>query len=489
MLWNFDQISVMFSGLTGEQLLNGNWGIEREAQRVTAQGELALTTHPSAFGSKLYNNRITTDFSESQLELITPPFPSIKKAYDYLGDLHNQVERELKDEYMWPLSMPPRLPEDDKIPIARFGDSWEGREKEIYRMGLATRYGKKMQMISGIHYNFSFGEKLINTLYGQFGTSVQKQDFVDIVYFATARNYLRFRWLLVYLFGASPSFDPSYSPVVYQELEKIRQCCPECCDPVNNYEQYATSLRVSRFGYADSVRGRDSVSYNSKAGYIQDIRRLMALRSHKFGKIGLFRNGVQIQLNSNILQKESEFYSSIRLKQVAEKGESQLDALESRGVKYAEVRILDLNPYEKEGISLNEMRFLHIFMLLCLFEQSNFLQEGELKILNMNHHLIALSGRKQGLTLYRFNGRRIQMNEWCRDIFERLGIIAKLLDAAQGGGVYQECIAAEYEKVVHPSLLPSSLMQQDMKIRGESFIRFGLRKAMEHGMQMAKSLF
>lgn len=482
--WNFEQISSILPDKDRRLLLEGKWGVERESLRVTSQGDLALTEHPLVFGNKLENAEVTTDFSESQLELITPPFSSVEETHGYLAKLQLKVEKELKGEYMWPLSMPPRLPDDEKIPIAHFDGSQAGREKELYRMGLASRYGRKMQMISGIHFNFSFGEHLLDTLYEQFGEGKQKQDFTDDVYFATARNFLKFRWMLIYLFGASPSIDSTYYPVVYQDLKQVRQCCPECCDPIGSYEQYATSLRVSRFGYNNAVHGRYSVSYNSRKDYIQGIRKLMATKSKKFSEMGLFHDGKQIQLNTNILQRESEFYSSIRLKQVTQNGETQMEALERRGVKYAEVRILDLDPFEKEGIGLNEMRFLQVFMLYCLFEQSDFIREDELEQMNKNHHLVALAGRKRNLRLYRYGSGRIRIKEWSRNIFNNLYRIAEWMDTEQGDRRYQECTEQEFKKVLDPSLLPSSRIFREIKNNKEVFAQFGIRKAVELKKQL-----
>ena len=198
----------------------------KESQRIQRTGELALTEHPAEFGDKLTNPEITTDFAESQVEMITPPFPSIQSTYGYLSEIQRRVEAGIGDELLWPLSMPPRLPEEQYIPIAKFNDSAIGSEKEIYRKGLALRYGKKMQMISGIHYNFSFGSQLLDFLCRQFGNDRGKQDFINEVYFALTRNFLRYRWLLIYLFGASPTIDATYHSVICCDLKIITQCCP-----------------------------------------------------------------------------------------------------------------------------------------------------------------------------------------------------------------------------------------------------------------------
>lgn len=483
MLWNFEEISNMLLKEKRSILLDGKWGIERESLRTTYSGKLALTDHPPAFGSKLKNPEITTDFSESQIELITPPFNSVEETHGYLKKLQEKVENELKDELLWPISMPPILPDEEKIPIAKFDASPEGSEKETYRLGLAARYGKKMQIISGIHFNFSFGSELLDTLHKQFGQNIEKRIFTDNIYFAMARNFLRYRWLLIYLFGASPSIDPTYFPVMQREIKIIKKCCPECCSHIYSYEKYATSLRVSRFGYSNSVQGKYSVSLNSLADYIKGIRKLLSTKSDKFARIGIFRDGRQIQLNDNILQKESEFYSPIRLKQVTANGESQLDALEKQGVKYAEVRILDLNPFDKTGISINQMLFLQVFMLFCLFEQSNFIYEKDLEVINKNHHLVALTGRKQKLKLYPNESGIVSLKEWGNEIFNKLNFIADLVDKGIDSSKYKECVASEYRKLHDTSLLPSSRIQQEMKEKGERHFEFGLRIALDHKYQ------
>ncbi len=477
MNWDFEKAICLFSAGNSQLLLDGLFGIEREAQRITPDGELVMTPHPAAFGNKLENSLVTVDFSESQIELITPPFESVEETYAFLKKLHLQTDKELGSEYLWPLSMPPRLPGEEMIPIAKFDDSPEGREKELYRMGLATRYGRKMQMISGIHYNFSFGDGLVDHLYRKFGNDTDKRAFIDDMYFSMARNFLRYRWLLIYLFGSSPCADQTYDPVIGNELKMVRKCCPECCSSQYKHKQNAISLRVSRFGYSDSVQGKRSVSYNSLNDYIVGIRRLLATKSRKFTKIGLYRNGRQIQLNGNVLQKESEFYSSIRVKQNIEKGETQLDALEKRGVRYAEVRIIDLNPFEKTGISLEQLRFLQVFMLFCLFEYSPPIEDGELEKINKNHHLVALSGRENNLKLFGHDGKR-RFTEWSRNIFSKLDFIASLIDIAGADDRYRKCVESEYEKIVDPSLLPSSMIERE--VDREGYLEFGTRKAIEH---------
>lgn len=483
MNWTFEKVLDIIEKTDSSLLIKGNWGIEREAQRVTKRGNLALTDHPAAFGNKLLNSEITTDFSESQLELITPPLSSVDEIYKYLEMLTLKVNDELKNELLWPLSMPPRLPSEEIIPIAKFADTPEGREKEIYRLGLANRYGKRMQMISGIHFNLSFSEELFDVLYEYFGNGEDKCEFTDKAYFSMARNFLRYRWLLIYLFGASPSVDHTFNSVIHNELKTIKKCCPECCNPINNYKKYATSLRVSRFGYSNDEQGKFTVSYNSKSEYLQSIRKMLNTKSKKYSQIGIFRDGKPIQLNDNILQKESEFYSAIRLKQVTEKGESQLEALEEKGVRYAEVRIIDINPYERTGISLEQIYFLQVFMLFCLLENSDYINRKELDLINKNHNLVAISGRKNKLQLYQYTRGQVLLEDWGQYIFGKLFQIAKVMDATGNSSKYMECVFNEFIKLRDKSLLLSNKIINDMKLKGDNFITFGIRKALEYKNQ------
>lgn len=469
MNWNFEKTIDLFSSSERKLLLNGKWGIEREFQRVTKDGELALTPHPAVFGDKLNNKEITTDFSESQMELITPAFSTIEEVYHYLQYLHKKVEKELGNEFIWPFSMPPKLPDEELIPLAQFDESKEGQMAYRYRQGLANRYGKKMQMISGIHFNFSFGDEILKRMKQSFGEKVEIQDFKDELYFSVARNFLRYRWLLIYLFGASPSYDPTYDVVIKKQVDHIRKCCPECC---NQYDQYATSFRVSRFGYSNPVKLKESIYYNNKEEYIQGIRALMSKKSRRFSNL-------EVQLNDKILQKESEFYSPIRLKQVTKTEENQIDALEERGVKYAEVRVVDINPFVKTGISLEQMRFLQIFMLFCLFEENRVLDYDEMNLANKNHHLVALAGRNPNLMLKHYNGNKISLAEWGKEIFGKLYRIAILIDSEENGFVYTHNLLREKQKLKYLSLLPSSRMHLEMWSKGDCFLEFGMRIARE----------
>lgn len=477
--WNFNQISNLIFGLPDTSfLLEGRWGVERETQRTTAGGEMAVTNHPEVFGDKLENPEITTDFAESQLEIVTKPYRSVAEVFGQLKKIHKTVDDGVpNDEFLWPLSMPPILPDDERaIPIAKFNQSESGQKKYIYRKGLAHRYGKKRQMLSGIHYNFSFGDSLIDFFYHQYGGGMDRKSFQNEIYFATARNFMKYRWLLIYLFGASPVYDESYESALDKELDIISNQCHNLRDRLKTYQKNAISIRVSRFGYSNEVEHQQHISYNQLSEYLYDIRKLLNTTHNKYERLGIYQNGEQIQLNSNILQNEGEFYSPLRFKP-RKKCESQLKGLEEEGVCYLEIRILDNNPFEKVGISLNQLHFMQIFMLFCLFEDNRFMTEEELRLANENHHITALTGRKPNVKLYQYDGSEVLLTDWAEEVFAKLNKIAIAVDHTSGNNTYHRVIKEEWAKVTNPNLILSEKMLTEMEKHKESYLEFGMRLA------------
>jgi len=473
MLWDFNSISGFFSDrYNGSLLVKGKWGLEKESLRITRRGELALSPHPEVFGDKIENPCIKTDFSESQIEMITPALDSIEEADNYLKYLHSVVERGIGDELLWPLSMPGPLPADEMIPVAVFNNSKDGREKEIYRSGLALRYGKKMQMISGIHYNFSFGDELWEALHGRFAPHTGLKEFINDAYFAVARNFIRHRWLLLYLFGASPESgdycndDEVNSSADYEEKQS----------PVIND---ATSVRMSSSGYGGGVGNRYEVSYNSPGKYVGDIRRLLSTKSKDYARFGIFRDGKQVQLNDNVLQTENEFYAPLRFKRIGKPGKMQLDNIESDGVQYMELRIFDLNPFYVTGISLEQLHFIHLFVLYCLFDKSKPFTEMEFHEADKNANLAAIRGRDENLMLVQ-NGLKFSIKERGMEILHRMRTIALILDEVNGDGKFNRSIDFQYMALNDAELLPSSWIVREMKKNNESHAEFGLRRALEN---------
>lgn len=480
MHWDFLKMIDLFSGENArELLLSGKWGLEQEALRVTPDGDLALTPHPEVFGNKDSNPYITTDFSESQIEFITPALGSIEETFSFLTRLKDEVTRGLKNELLWPQSMPGPLPPNDMIPIARYANTDDGKRKEIYRSGLALRYGKKIQMISGIHYNFSFQDAFWTKLIDDLGIKSEKQNFINESYAGLVRNVLRYRWLLIYLFGASPVADDNYHNGIAQK-SAIDHCDIDSASSFKKTTQNATSLRMSRFGYENGEQGKFSVSYNSIEDYIGDIRNILSTKNENFSEHGLYQNGRRIQLNDHHLQLENEFYSPVRFKQLPHRGETLLDALEARGVDYLEFRVFDLNPFKKNRISLEQLYFTQVFMLFCLFEPSEYLSPAEVVQIDSNAHKTALNGRSENLTLKGLNGSETSFQTWSAEITVKLRGIAALLDKNSSENVYQNSVENQYKKILNSSLLPSSRIVEEMKNNNENYVNFNLRMAKKH---------
>lgn len=262
------------------------FGIEREALRVAIDGNIVKTDHPHQLGSKLTHPHFTTDFGEAQLEIVTPPYSSIKEAMRSLSKLHRYYYQMVQGEHLWPLSMPPPL---DKIRIADFGTSSRGIDKRLYREGLAKRYPIEMQMISGIHANFSFEKTLSNDA------------MMGII-----RNFLRHGWLLTYLFGASPSRKFPYS----------------------------TSMRLSEKGYYSRIQNQIAISFNSYEAYLSDLEKALSTPHAPYKGYGL---------NSNLLQIPGEHYTRIRPKSIRE---GHIDYLEIRSLDLNPYAPMGVSPSE-----------------------------------------------------------------------------------------------------------------------------------------------
>lgn len=457
-------------------LLSGKWGLEKESLRVNPDGSLALTPHPKSLGSSFSHPYITTDYSESQLELITPAYKTVEEAYYFLEQLHLFVLNNISGEKLWPLSMPCHLPDSENIPIAYYGESQEAKQKEIYRRGLARRYGKKMQMICGLHYNFSFSDDLLGFLYKKSDQTMEFQDFKNKAYFALARNFLRYRWLLVYLLGASPVVDESYRSEVIKSLDAFGD---DDCRGSSYHKENAISLRMSKYGYSNTRQTNVRVSYDSLEQYISDLRKALHTKDERYTKIGLHKDGEQIQLNDNLLQIENEYYTPIHFKQHLENRETMLQALEKKGVNHIEIRALDLDPFEPFGVNLEKLHFLQVFFLFCFFEDCDSLDDEERDCVNKNQKLVALRGRELGLMLKQCKKTEISLQEWGENIFGKLESIATLLDTSSEKPKYMRVVRKEAQKIKDISQLPSTRILQEMEDQYESYVDFGMRKVHE----------
>ena len=392
-----DLLLRRLAALPPEALPGMRRGLEKESLRAAPDGALALTPHPAALGSPLTHPHITTDFSESQPELVTGTHGSVQACLDELRQIHQVVYAEmaaLGDEMLWASSMPCKLPPDEMIPLGYYGTSNVGRAKSVYRMGLGHRYGRRMQTISGIHYNWSLP-----------GAGSEQ-------YFGLIRNFRRHAFLLLYLFGASP--------VVCGTFVQGRQHALQPLGSRAMYLPHATSLRMGRLGYQSDAQSTLAVSYNGLEGYAASLQDALTRPWPAYEAIGIQApSGDYNQLAVTLLQIENEFYGTIRPKRVIEPGERPLHALRARGVEYVEVRLMDLNPFLPVGIDEQTMRFLDVFLLHCLLSDSPPDSPAEIEALKRNQHLVAERGREPGLKLA-CGGMEVALTDWAAQVMGEL---------------------------------------------------------------------
>ncbi len=452
-------------------LRGGRKGVEKESLRVTPAGEIVQTRHPAVLGAPLTNDHITTDFSESLIELVTPPFGETWELLQYLCDIHQFVYRHLDDELLWATSMPGAIESDARIPLAQFGTSNVGRMKTIYRHGLGVRYGRIMQAISGVHFNYSFSTALWDVLEHVNQSALARQDFVSEQYFSVLRNYRRYGWLVLYLFGTSPAVSRSFFAGRETDLQPL--------DRDTVYEPFGTSLRMSDIGYRNKNQATVSVSVNSLDEYVRDLSRAISTPYPPYEKIGVKVNGEYRQLNANILQLENEYYSFIRPKRIARSGERPTKALQRAGVEYVEVRALDVSAFDPVGVNQNKLRFLEAFLALCLLRESEPISRGEQEDLDANHLKVARRGREPGLTLNR-EGRSFPMVDWARELLDSMQGLCEMLDQGEPGRPYAAALEQQRAKLDDVERTPSARILTEMRQTGETFFELALRMSKLH---------
>ena len=452
-------------------LRGGRKGVEKESLRVLPDGYIAQTQHPESLGAPLTNENITTDFSESLIELVTPPFGETWELLQYLCDIHQFVYRHLHDELLWATSMPCAIKGDASIPLAQFGSSNVGRMKTIYRHGLGLRYGRIMQAISGVHFNYSFSAKLWGVLEEVNRSKLPRQDFVSEQYFGVLRNYRRYGWLVLYLFGTSPAVSNSFFAGRENTLSAF--------DRDTVYEPYGTSLRMSDIGYRNKNQSTLSVSVNSLDDYVRDLSRAIGTPYPPYERLGVKVNGEYQQLNANILQIENEYYSFIRPKRIARSGERPTKALHRAGVEYIEVRALDVSAFDPVGVNQNKLRFLEAFVALCLLRESAPISRSEQQALDANHLLVARRGREPNLKLNR-EGREIPMNQWAGELLDAMQGLCEMLDQGEAGRPYSLALEQQRAKIDDVERTPSARLLAEMRQTGESFFQLALRMSRLH---------
>lgn len=465
---------TMPSWLESQHLTGMLRGIEKEGLRVKPDGHLAQTPHPTKLGSKLTHPFITTDYSESLLELITDPKASPKDTLTMLRQLHVLVYQALpEDELMWPLSMPCMLSADDAdIPLADYGTSNTGRLKTLYRSGLGVRYGRRMQTIAGLHYNLSFGDALFATWQDKLGEHQESlQDFKNAKYLGLIRNFKRLTGLVLYLLGASPSVCPNFVAGRKHDLEPLNEA--------TLYKPAATSLRMGKLGYTNSVQEHLDIRYNYLPEYVDGLRAAIQTPHDGFKALGLNdEEGNPIQINDHILQIENEYYSPIRPKQIAGRGETPTEALERRGIAYVEFRAIDLDPYSDVGIRLSSACFLEVMALYCLLNDSPDLLPDEDEELAINIERVVNEGRREGLQIIS-DGAEQPLVDWMLAHLNNMLPLAALLDAHYGGNDYRTAVALMQGKAGHSESTISAQVIADSQRLG-SMWELGKTLAEQH---------
>src|SRR3984957_7450498 len=451
-------------------LQGGRKGVEKESLRVLPNGSLARTPHPALLGSALTNEHITTDYSEALVELVTPAFTQSWELLQYLLDLHQFVYRHLGDELLWATSMPCNIQRDADIPLAQYGNSHVGRMKTVYRNGLGLRYGRMMQAISGVHFNYSFPLRFWEAYAAARESRRHDAGFISASYFELLRNYRRYGWLVLYLFGVSPVVCKSFLRGREHELQDFGHGTA--------YEPYATSLRMSDVGYRNRNQAGLSVSVNSLDEYVRDLSRAISTAHPPYEALGVEVDGEWRQLNANVLQIENEYYSFIRPKRVARSGERPTKALRRAGVEYVEVRALDVSAFDPVGVNQNKLRFLEAFVALCLMKESPPIPDSEQAALDANHISVARRGRDPALLLWR-EGRDVPMREWARELLDSMTGICELLDHGDPDKPYSQALATQAGKVENVALTPSARLMTELNA-GESFFDLALRMSAAH---------
>jgi glutamate--cysteine ligase len=460
-------------------LLQGLRGIERETLRVDGQGILARTPHPVQLGSALTHPQITTDYAEALLEFITPAEHDIGLALHRLDAIHRYAYTKLGGEMLWSQSMPCDLPSEEEIEIAWYGSSNIGMLKHVYRRGLALRYGKAMQCIAGIHYNYSLPEQFWTLIAQSEGIMEERRhalrDFQSESYIAMIRNFRRYSWLLMYLFGASPVLGTGFLRGRAHQLETLSD------DTL--YLPYATSLRMSDLGYQNDAQSGLRPHENSLESYVTSLMDAVNRPYPPYADVGTKKDGEWVQLSTNILQIENEYYSTIRPKRVIRTGERPVQALCNRGVQYIEVRCLDVDPFEPVGIAVETGRFLDAFLLFCALEESPKINAMEGQVHARNFARTVKEGRRPGLTLTRegqAESEEIPLQDWALELIERIRPLAELLDKEHNyKGAHLESLEAQKAKVRDPALTPSARVLDEVRALG-SFAKFGLQQSELH---------
>ena len=457
------RLAWLSGGDNASLLRRGLRGLEKESLRVDSRGHLTRTRHPTGLGSALTHPYLTTDYSEALPELVTPPYPNNWETLQFLCDLHIFVAKRLGDELLWAQSMPCRIPSGDNVPIAVYGSSNPGKMRTVYRRGLGFRYGRAMQTIAGVHFNYSAPLEFWRAFHDREQSRLGLKDFISDRYMGAIRNYRRLAWLLIYLFGASPAFCKSFPTARSPYLREL--------DADTWFAPFGTSLRMSDIGYRNRSQSELQISMNSLDDYLAGMTAAVTTPNPRYEAIGVLADGVYRQLNTNTLQIEAEYYSPIRPKPPADNPHRPTVALRENGVNYLEVRTLDLNMMDPLGVNARQLRFVEALLLHCLLSDSPPIDSTEQAEIDERDLLVAREGRRPGLALPR-GGRTAGLASWAGDLLAGIGEIAALLD--EDDDAYVDSVEAQLAAAGDPEQTPSAQILQHMRSEGASFFELAM---------------
>lgn len=466
-----DTLSHTISALATQISTAKEWqfgrGIEKESLRIDQDGNLSQRPHSVKLGSALTHPQITTDFSEALLELITGVHHRIDDALGELYQIHQYVYQVIasEGELLWTHSMPCVLNSDEGIPLANYGTSNVATMKHTYRKGLGHRYGRPMQAIAGIHYNWSAPEGLWTSLIEAEGFTGDRQQFITDKYLGLIRNFRRYSWLLYMITGASPALCRSFLSGENHQLDMMGRG--------TLFTEGATSLRMGDLGYTSDAQSSLAISYNDLPGYLATLKEGLTTQVDEYTNIGVKVNGQYKQLSDAILQIENEFYSPVRPKRVAQSGETPIKALATRGIEYIEVRCIDLNPFNAIGIDRQQAHFIDSFLLFCLLADSPLETPQSVAESEANTSLVVNNGRSDSLELSN-KGANIKLSEWANQLTDQIANAAALLDQAEDSQDFSLSVESAKAMFASPSNLPAAKVLQAIRDNNDSFSKFAL---------------
>lgn len=429
----------------GLDIKRGRFGIEKESVRVKENGELATTSHPEIFGDKIKNPYITVDFSESQIEMITPIESSIEKAYDFLRNIHEVVVTNLKDEYLWSQSVPPILPSEELIPIGRFP---QNRELEKYREKLALKYSRKKQLLSGVHFNFSFDDEFLKELYELSEEKISFKEFKNNIYLKISRNYFKYGWIIIYLLGGSPVIHETYLQKCIDKMKKFTED--------TYYFEDLVSFRNGSCGYRNE---KDFfVNYESVDKYVESLENLIEKKS---------------------ISSAKEYYSPIRLK--TKNPKDILKELKNNGIEYLEFRSIDLNPFSEIGIEKLDLEFLHLFILFLFLKDDESFEEKDYFRYLKNQEILANRGNSCEFKLICCEDKNVSPKEYSLVILEEIERYLRAVEAFTNKDI--EILQYQKNKILSNKLYSDLLLKE---IEEKGFIKFHMSKAKEFLQQIKK---